>query len=131
MQKLEVIFSDTNILVVDDYYVNQELTKDMLELLGCTVDIASNGLEAIEMYKKNKYALIFMDIQMPEMDGFAATKIIRASEENFHIPIIAITAGALAEDRAKCLNVGMDDYISKPIKGENLKTVLEKFVKQK
>jgi len=122
---------DAKVLVVDDYLINLELTKQLLELMACEVDTAANGLEALEQMKDNKYDLIFMDIQMPEMDGVEATKEIRKkdSDENRHTPIIALTAHAIQGDREKYLNEGMDDYLSKPITGSDLEKILIKYLK--
>lgn len=124
---------NAHILVVDDYIVNQELTKEMLEMMKCEVDVAEDGNEAISLYKEGKYDLIFMDVQMPGMDGYDVTRQIRIIESGKeHTPIIAITANALVGDREKCLEAGMDDYISKPIKGSDLEMMLDKYLsKQK
>ncbi len=108
-----------SVLVVEDYESNQRVVKRHLEKAGFCVDLASNGLEAIELFKKNRYNLILMDIQMPEMDGYTATEKIRHIERINNLsptPIIAMTAHALKSDKEKCLSCGMDDYISKPIR---------------
>ena len=100
--------------------------------MGYSVDIASNGKEAIEAVKNNTYDLILMDCQLPEMDGYEATKEIRKLEGNKrHTPIIAMTAHALEGDKEKCLMAGMDDYISKPVRKEKLEEVLKKWLKEK
>lgn len=132
MKKISAEFN-ANVLVVDDYIVNQELTKEMLEMMKCEVDVAEDGNEALSLYKEGTYNLIFMDVQMPGMDGYEVTRQIRALEgEAKHTPIIAVTANALVGDREKCLEAGMDDYISKPIKGSDLEMMLEKYLsKQK
>lgn len=129
MEKISAKFK-ARVLVVDDYFFNQELTKEMLEMMNCEVDVAENGREAISQFESNKYDLIFMDIQMPEVDGYEATKQIRQIEEGkkLHTPIIALTANVMQGDREKCLSAGMDDYISKPIKSKDLEGVLKKFI---
>ncbi len=124
-------FSAT-ILVVEDYPVNQELTKELLEMMGCDVEVVESGAEAIEAVKRNPYDMIFMDIQMPEMDGYEATKEIRRIEGSAkHVPIVALTANALQGDREKCLSAGMDEYISKPFRASELETTLLKFLRPK
>lgn len=115
-----------NILLTEDDKVNQMVTTRILKECGYCVDIANNGLEAVEMCEKNSYDVILMDIQMPEMDGIQATKRIR--EKNKRIPIIALTAYALKGDRERFLSQGMDEYVSKPIKIENLVNVIEKCI---
>lgn len=129
MQKISSKFSGKKILVAEDYFVNQEVTQDILELMDFTVDIAENGREALEKYEQNHYDAILMDIQMPELDGYQATKEIRKKENGEkHIPIIALTANALSGDREKCLEAGMDDYISKPIEAVKLEAILKKYI---
>ncbi len=97
----------------------------MLRKLGYKADMAANGLDALHALERQHYDVVFMDVQMPEMDGLEATRRIRASGINSRI--IAMTAHALDGDREKCLSMGMDEYISKPIKIEELKKMLEKF----
>jgi len=121
------------ILVAEDNLVNQELMKMLLESRGdIKVDIVSNGLEAVKIYKNNKYDLIFMDIFMPIMKGDEATKNILEYEKNnnlAHTPIVALTANALKGDKEKFLKEGFDDYISKPINNEKLDDILKKYLK--
>ncbi len=118
-----------SILLVEDNLINQEVAKTLLEDLGFHVCIASNGLEALDILraKPNKFDLILMDCQMPELDGYETTKAIRRSEAGEavkHITIIAMTANALKGDKEKCINAGMNDYISKPVDPELLKEML-------
>ena len=118
-------------LIVEDNIINQKLAKSVLESLGLDVDVASNGREAIEKRKSNDYDLIFMDIQMPIMDGVEAThKILEYEKKNEekHIPIVALTANALKGDRERFLSEGMDEYISKPIEMSELIYILNKFL---
>lgn len=108
------------ILLVDDNLINQKVASQILNKSGCKVEVASNGIEAIEKVKRNKYDIIFMDIQMPEMDGVTATKEIRKLGIRDLPPILAMTAYSMREDRERFLNAGMDDYIAKPIKANTL-----------
>jgi len=119
------------VLVVEDNVINQKLVKNILEGLGLEVDIAQNGLEAVEMREKGDYDLLFMDIQMPVMDGVEATHRILENEEKekrSHVPIVALTANALKGDRERFLAEGMDEYISKPIEMSELIYILNKFL---
>jgi CheY-like chemotaxis protein len=101
----------------------------LLEKLGCRVDVAANGREAVEMVGLLPYDAIFMDCQMPEMDGFEATQEIRKREGlSVHRPIIAMTANAMQGDRERCLDAGMDDYVSKPIRKADLTEALERHL---
>lgn len=117
------------ILAVEDNLVNQMLVRKVLGKVGCKVDIASNGLKALEAIKAKKYEVILMDIQMPEMDGFETTLHIRnqLAPPVSQVPIIAMTAHAFGSDAAKCMAAGMNDYISKPFKPEDLYLKLLKF----
>lgn len=120
-----------NVLLVEDNSINQKLMMHMLKKYGCCITPASNGREAIEQERKQRFDIIFMDCQMPEVDGYEATKIIRNWEiknNKPHTTIVAITANALKGDKEKCLNVGMDDYISKPLTKDVLEFMLEKWV---
>ncbi len=128
MEKVTAKFN-ASILVVDDYLINQEMTKEMLEMMGCQVDVAEDGQEALDLCKNHSYDLIFMDIQMPKLDGVAATHAIRQQEGNRkHTPIIALTANALTGDREKYLEAGLDDYLSKPIRMKDLENMLKKHL---
>ncbi len=119
---------EARVLLVEDYPVNQVFAAKMLAHLGLKkIDIAENGHEAIERYRAEGYDIIFMDCQMPEMDGYVATRHIREMERQMgcYAPIIAMTANAMMGDREKCLKAGMDDYLSKPIDPAKLKRILE------
>jgi signal transduction histidine kinase/CheY-like chemotaxis protein len=127
------------VLVVEDNPVNQKLTVRMLDKIGYRADVAANGIEALEALAQTSYSLVLMDCQMPEMDGFEATIAIRAREaiassshpddgRLSHIPIVALTANAMNGDRERCLEVGMDDYVSKPINLAQLKATLERWL---
>ncbi|WP_281950444.1 nitrate- and nitrite sensing domain-containing protein [Nitrosophilus kaiyonis] len=121
-------------LVVEDNVINQKLIKKTLEDLGLNVDIANNGLEGFEKRKNGNYDIIFMDIQMPIMDGIEATHEILDYEQDYHqphVPIVALTAHALKGDREKYLNEGLDEYITKPIVRDELVAILKKFLADK
>ncbi len=140
-KKEEGIKFHAYILLVEDNIVNQEVAMETLQQLGCTVELAKNGKEAVEMSKDNCYDLIFMDCQMPVLDGFEATQQIRNREKTedgedkpkteIHTPIVAMTAGAMRGDREKCLEAGMDDYLPKPVRQKNLFEVLLKYCEAK
>lgn len=129
-QATDEIRGPLRILVAEDHPVNQKMMTKMLEKLGCRVDTADNGIEAIEKVEHGPYDLVLMDCQMPEMDGYTATAEIRCREEpSRRIPIIAVTAHAMAEDRERCLNAGMDDYMSKPVQKEAVSEMIRKWVR--
>jgi CheY-like chemotaxis protein len=120
----------SRVLVVEDNVINQKLASRMLEKLGCRVDVVANGLEAVEAIGRITYHCVFMDCQMPEMDGFEATRAIRRREAltGAHIPIVAMTANAMESDREQCLAAGMDDYVSKPVQPAELRATLQKWI---
>ena len=119
------------VLVAEDNRVNQKVAKGMLAKLGCEVSLADNGALAVDWLEKEPFDIIFMDCQMPQMDGYEATAEIRKRETEFgHIPIIAMTANAMQGDREKCLDAGMDAYISKPAKVEEMCAMLDQWVPQ-
>ena len=126
---------DWHILVAEDNPVNQEVALGMLENLDCRVEAVSNGLEAVEVLTTRGFDLILMDCQMPEMDGYQATQLIRQTEQATNgdedsIPIIALTAHAMEGARERCLAAGMDDYLAKPFTQEQLAEVLERWLKK-
>jgi len=119
------------VLVVDDNLVNQKLSSKMLQRLGCEVQIVENGQLAVECLQERGFDVVFMDCQMPVMDGYEATRRVRTREENGKLartPIVAMTANAMQGDREKCLAAGMDDYITKPFKPADFKRMLESWV---
>jgi CheY-like chemotaxis protein len=125
---------DAKVLVTEDNLINQKLIRRILEEHGITVDIANNGLESFEKRRNGDYDLLFMDIQMPVMDGIEATHEIldyEEDEELAHIPIVALTANALKGDRERFLSEGMDEYITKPIETTELLYILNKFLSDK
>ncbi len=126
------ISASLNILLAEDNLVNQHLTRLLLEKRSHNVAVVCNGREALQALDQQVYDLLLMDIQMPEMDGFDATALIRKNEEvtGDHLPIIAMTAHAMKEDRERCLAAGMDGYISKPISRNELFEVIESVLSQ-
>ena len=126
-------FSGYRLLLAEDVDINREIVTTMLESFQVEIDCATNGKEAVELFKKNvdSYDLIFMDVQMPEMDGYEATRIIRAidSEKAHSIPIVAMTANVFREDVLKCLEAGMNDHIGKPLDFEEMLEKLQYHLK--
>ncbi len=122
---------DARILLVEDNYINVVVAKGLIEMFGPTVDVAENGEIALELMKKRRYDLIFMDCQMPVMDGYDCSRQIRADQSgefDNEIPIIALTAHAMRGDREKCLNAGMSDYLAKPVESESLYQAMCKWL---
>jgi CheY-like chemotaxis protein len=121
----------SHVLVVEDNNVNQMFITELLRHVGCTSDIAGNGAEALTALDERDYDLVLMDCQMPEMDGYTATREIRRKETARRAarrtPIIALTANALSGDRERCLAAGMDDFLTKPIRANKLRAVLQQF----
>ncbi len=116
------------ILVAEDNSVNQMVAEAMLVKLGYRADVVANGLEAVEALERFPYDLVLMDLQMPEMDGYQASAVIRADSRLAGVPIVAMPAHAMASARARCLAAGMNDYVSKPVKAEILGAVLERWI---
>jgi CheY-like chemotaxis protein len=122
--------NDCNVLLVEDNPVNQEVGRSMLEAIGCHVDIASNGYEVLDRIESTRYDMVFMDCQMPLMDGLEATRLIRQREKQQGKPevtIVAITAHVADDDRSRCLDAGMNDYLGKPFRMQDLSQMMEKW----
>jgi CheY-like chemotaxis protein/signal transduction histidine kinase/HPt (histidine-containing phosphotransfer) domain-containing protein len=120
--------SGTLVLLVEDNAINQQVARETLEGLGAAVDVAINGREAVEMVGSALYDVVLMDVQMPVMDGLAATRAIRALPGTADLPIVALTAHALAEDRDRCLEAGMNDYLTKPLDLDRLLASLGQWI---
>jgi CheY-like chemotaxis protein len=121
------------ILVAEDNPVNQHVATRLLARFGCDADMVSSGRAAIDAVSLAEYALILMDCQMPELDGYQATEAIRQQRQELgldtqHLPIIALTASAMPGDRERCLAAGMDDYLSKPIRSDDLARILRRWL---
>lgn len=121
-------FPGVRILLVEDNLINQQVAMEILSAAGASVVCAGNGREAIEILKHEEFNLVLMDIQMPEMDGFEATRVIRSNPKYDRLPIIAMTAHALDGDSARCLEAGMNDYTPKPISPEDLFRTLSRWL---
>ncbi|RXJ74483.1 hypothetical protein CS022_02525 [Veronia nyctiphanis] len=121
-------FSGLRILLVEDNYINQEVAKALLEHFQPIVDIAENGLIALDKVKSNAYDLVLMDMQMPVMDGLTATREIRKLSEHVQLPIIAMTANVLKQEIEECLTAGMNDHIAKPIEVDELIFAINKWI---
>jgi CheY-like chemotaxis protein len=119
------------VLLAEDNLVNQRLAVRLLERMGHEVVVAQTGREALDKFRNNAFDLVLMDVQMPEMDGFAATEAIRKWEHGRqkHVPVIAMTAHAMKGDRESCLEAGMDGYIAKPASREELQQAIEAVMK--
>lgn len=123
----------SRILLVEDNFVNQQVAMGLLKKMGLSADLAEDGVMAVDALKKISYDLVLMDVQMPNMDGFEATKMIRnplTGVRDPNVVIIAMTANAMKGDREDCLKAGMNDYISKPVSMRNLADTLEKWLSE-
>lgn len=120
------------VLVVEDNLVNQRVSQALLKRLGLEVRIANNGEEGVATWEEGEYDAIIMDCQMPVLDGYSATALIRQREQEKQaakrMPIIALTAFALPHDRQKCLDAGMDDYLTKPVAAQDLGETLRRWI---
>ncbi len=120
---------DCRVLVVEDNLVNQKVAMRMIEKLGYAVEVVADGQAAVEALEKQDYDLVLMDCQMPVMDGYAATEEIRRREgDRRHTPIVALTAHAVEANRRRCLEIGMDDFVTKPVTSDQLRRVLEDWI---
>jgi CheY-like chemotaxis protein len=129
-QPAHKIACDTRVLVAEDNPVNQTLVRRLLEKRGYSIVVVGDGRAALSALEQNNFDIVLMDVQMPDMDGFAATAVIREREQasGRHIPIVAMTAHALKGDPERCLAEGMDAYVSKPIRTEELFLTLERLL---
>jgi signal transduction histidine kinase/AmiR/NasT family two-component response regulator len=125
-------FPGARVLLVEDNTVNEVIARTMLQSLGCQIETAGNGLDAVRRFEHGKFDLVFMDCQMPEMDGYTATGEIRRRERDggLRVPIIALTANALEGDRERCLAAGMDDYLAKPYVRDQIITMMQRWLPQ-
>jgi two-component system sensor histidine kinase/response regulator len=121
------------VLLAEDNPINQRLARKQLETLGCDVTVAENGRVAVELARKQSFDLVLMDVQMPDLDGFGATRQIRLDQagSGVHTLIVAMTAAALPEDRAACLAAGMDDYLAKPVRLDTLQSIFKRWLTPK
>ncbi len=113
------------ILLAEDNAVNQKLALRLFSLMGYDIDVAANGIEVLEAVERQHYDVVFMDVQMPEMDGLEATRLIRARLGDSSPRIVAMTANAMEGDREACIAAGMDDYVGKPIRVDELVTAID------
>lgn len=122
-----------NILLAEDNWINQRIATITFNRLGVSIDIASNGKEVLEMFRKNKYDLILMDLQMPVMDGLEATRQIRAFEQETQsvqrVFIVALTSNVISEMKEECIQAGMDDFMEKPFQETELRILLSNKIK--
>ena len=123
-ERLRQQYAACRVLLAEDDPVAQEISCDMLESFGLMIDLAENGVQALQQACTHRYDLILMDMQMPVMGGIDATRAIRADSLNRQTPILAMTANAFDEDRNACLEAGMNDHLGKPIDSDNLARVL-------
>jgi len=116
------------VLLVEDEPVNREITRELLECVGQRVDVATDGADAVVLAARQAYDLVLMDVQMPNVDGLEATRRIRALAGGATVPIIALTANAFADDRARCIAAGMNDFVAKPIRADELFATLLRWL---
>lgn len=127
---LSAKYRDSHVLLVEDEPFNQEMTREVLQAAGMTVDVAGNGMQAVEKVLNNHYALVIMDVQLPVMDGLEATRRIRQLPGRQKLPVVAMTANVSAEDRALCVASGMNDYIGKPVDPDALYAMMLFWMKK-
>ena len=128
--KSKITLKKDLILIAEDNKINQKVMLNIIKKHGYVADIACNGKEVIEMIKKKKYSLIFMDCHMPEMDGFECTKLIRLEEQDtkLHISIVALTGGVSLDNKKECIDCGMDNFLTKPVSSDEVLTIIKKFL---
>jgi CheY-like chemotaxis protein len=126
----DVLKPGARILLAEDHAINRELAVALLSRTGWVVDTAENGKVAVAMVRAEAYDLVLMDLQMPEMDGLEATRMIRSMAGQEHLPILAMTAAVFEEDRQACLNAGMNDFVTKPIHLGSLLATINKWLPQ-
>ena len=126
----ELVHKDVDVLLVEDNPTAQLMAEKLLVKFGCRVSVAADGVEALEQFKHNRFDLIFMDCQMPRMDGFRATEEIRKMENRSRVPILALTANTLPEDRIRAFQSGMDEFITKPVNRQKLLSALNHWAGQ-
>lgn len=124
------IFEKSHVLIVEDSPINRAITANFLHKLGCQVSFAENGQEAVEKLQKADFHLVLMDIEMPVMDGYTATRLIRQQEfgQDTHTKIIAVTTRTAEDERARCFSVGMDDFMAKPLTEQGLTNMLMRWL---
>ena len=128
-------YTGVRVLLAEDNEVNREIAAELLNKVGVSPDLATNGQEAVQMVNDHHYDLILMDVQMPEMDGLEATRVIRAmnnekgepAARQNNTPIVAMTANVFEEDRKACLKAGMDDFLAKPVRPSKLYSMIERW----
>ena len=128
LQAVQETLAGRHLLIVEDEPINREIALELIKEFGTTADTAENGREALALLESGNYDLILMDMQMPEMDGLEATRRIRAEPKHTLLPIIAMTANAFAEDRERCIEAGMNDFIVKPVEPNDLKMLLLRYL---
>lgn len=126
-------YSNYSILIAEDNYINQKLMRKLLQKLGYNCDIVDDGAKVVELLKEKQFDVILMDIQMPVMDGYEATRLIRETEKyrGTYTPIVAVTAFAMERDRKNAFEVGMDDFLPKPFSKSDFYFVIEKHIRTK
>jgi CheY-like chemotaxis protein len=129
-RRIDLKTSALHVLLAEDNTVNQRLATRLLEKRGHRVTVANNGQEAISLLERSSFDLVLMDVQMPLIDGLEATRIIRKREKETrtHMPIVALTAHAIKGDEERCIEAGMDSYLAKPIRPEELDAVLQRYM---